>query len=147
MDETIEEVPRALPLPTWFRILSWLALAWEAIGCAVFTSQIAADKSQLPIDQQRMLYATPVWSTVAYAAAVIIGLVGAIQLVRRRPSAPGLLLISLIAVIVQFSAYLIDSRLRNLTSDDMLTVPIVIILACFAIFQLSLFAQRRGWLD
>ena len=84
--------------------------------------------------------------TAAYTLAVLSGLAGAIQLLRRKISAPGLLLISLVAVIVQFSALMIDPRLRQLTSDDMLTGPMIIILGCYAIFQLALVARRREWL-
>src|SRR5437868_13787568 len=147
MDETIEEVPRALAVPAWFRIASWVALAWELFGCAAFVVQMTTAPETLPVDQQRLWAATPIWMTAAYTLAVLSGLAGAVQLLRRKIGAPGLLLVSLIAVIVQFSALMIDPRLRQLTSDDMLTGPMIIILACYAIFQLALVAGRRGWLD
>ena len=53
----------------------------------------------------------------AYAVAVWVGLVGAILLARRHRLAEPLLLISLVAVIVQFSALLIVPELRNLTTS------------------------------
>ena len=47
--------------------------------------------------------ATPTWMVAAYAIAVWVGLAGALLLLLRRKLAVPLLLVSLIAVIVQFS--------------------------------------------
>ena len=66
------------------------------------------------------------------------------MLLRKAWAVPALL-ISLIAVIVQFSAILIVPEMRNVSSDALLG-PIVVTLVCYGIFMLARLAKRRGWL-
>jgi uncharacterized membrane protein len=70
---------------------------------------------------------------------------GTVGLLLRRTWAVPALLISLIAVIVQFSSVLIVPEMRNVSSDALLG-PIVVALVCYGIFMLARLAKRSGWL-
>ena len=142
----MDQVNSQQPAPRWFTAAAIAALAWEIIGCAMYLMQVSVDPATLPVDQRALWDAGPSWMIAAYAVAVWVGLVGAIMLVMRRRLAEKLLLVSLIAVIVQFSALLLVPELRNLTTSDALFLPFVIIVACYAIWHFAWTARRSGWL-
>ena len=134
------------PIPRWFTAAAIAAVIWEIIGCAMYLMQVSVDPATLPVDQRALWDAAPTWMTAAYAVAVWIGLAGAIMLVMRRRLAEKLLLLSLVAVIVQFSALLLVPELRNLTTSDALFLPVIILAACTVIYQFARTARRSGWL-
>lgn len=138
--------PSTHMIPTWFWALAVLSLLWEAFGCFMYVSQMATDIATLPLDQRSIWQATPVWSIAAYAIAVWVGLIGAVLLLLRHRHAVTALGISLIAVIVQFSALVFVPKISGMISSDMLLMPIIIALVCYGVFQLSLFARKKGWL-
>ena len=132
--------------PSWFTLAALAALAWEILGCVMYLMQVRVDPAALPADQRAVWDATPAWMIGAYALAVWVGLAGAILLVIRRKLAEPLLLVSLVAVAVQFSGLMLVPDLRGLISSDMLLLPFVIVVACFAIWSLARRSRRRGWL-
>ena len=133
-------------VPGWFWIAAVLALLWESIGCFMYVTQVTTDPAALPIDQRAMWNATPPWIVGAYAIAVWVGLLGAVLLLMRRSLAVPLLLVSLIAVVVQFGGVLLVPALRQVTPDSAYTFPIIIIVICYGIFMLSRDARKQGWL-
>ncbi len=141
-----EQVQASTSVPGWFWVAAATALLFEAFGCVTYLTQVTTDPASLPIDQRAMWNATPAWMVGAYAAAVWVGLIGATLLLMRRRLAVPLLLVSLIAVLVQFGGVMLVPALRQVTPDDAFTLPILIIAACYAIFMLSRLAGRRGWL-
>ena len=134
------------PVPRWFTIAALGAVAWEMVGCVMYLMQVSVDPNALPLDQRATWDAAPTWMIAAYAVAVWVGLVGAILLLMRRRLAPTLLAISLIAVIVQFSALLVVPQLRNLTTSDDLFLPFVILVLGYVIWHFARTARRAGWL-
>lgn len=134
-------------VPGWFRIAAVLALLWEGFGCAMYLMQVTTDPASLPIDQRAMWNATPPWMVGAYAIAVWVGLVGAVLLLMRRKLAEPLLLISLLAVVVQFGGVLAVPALREVTPDSAYTLPIVIFVVCYGIYMLARRARKQGWLQ
>ncbi|RIX32130.1 hypothetical protein [Sphingomonas edaphi] len=133
-------------VPGWFWAGAALALLWEAFGCFTYVSQVTTDPATLPIDQRAMWEASPSWMIAAYAIAVWVGLIGAALLLMRRKVAVPVLMVSLLAVVVQFSALVLVPQLRETTPSEALLVPVVIVIACYVIWQFSKLAARRGWL-
>ena len=143
MDKRVET---STSVPGWFWAAAGLALLFEALGCAMYLIQVTTDPASLPIDQRAMWNATPPWMVGAYAVAVWVGLIGAVLLLMRRKLAGPVLLVSLVAVLIQFGGVLLVPELRQVTPEDAYTLPIAIIIACYGIFMLSRLADRRGWL-
>lgn len=141
-----EQVTGAQPVPAWFWIAAGLALLFEAFGSYMYIAQVSADRATLPLDQRAMWDATPMWMVAAYAIAVWVGLVGAGLLLLRRKLAVPVLLVSLLAVFVQFSGLFLVPQLRQTVPDTALAGPIAILVICYAIFQLARLAHKRGWL-
>jgi hypothetical protein len=135
-------------VPIWYWVAAILALLFECLGCFFYLAEVRLTQEQiamLPLDQAAMLSARPAWYYAAFAGAVWVGLTGTVGLLLRRAWAVPALLISLIAVIVQFSAILIVPEMRNVSSDALLG-PILVALVCYGIYMLARLARRRGWL-
>lgn len=141
MDDSVR-----LTAPRWFTLAALGALVWEILGCVMYLMQVRVDPAALPADQRAVWDATPPWMIGAYALAVWVGLAGAVALLMRRRIAEPLLLVSLVAVAVQFSGLLWVPQLRGLISADMLLLPFVIVVVCLAIWSFARRARRRGWL-
>jgi hypothetical protein len=146
-DDTVTEAgPTAVP--AWYWVAAVCALLFECLGCFFYLAEVRLTPEQiamLPLDQAAMLSARPAWYYAAFGVAVWVGLAGTVGLLLRKTWAVPALLISLIAVIVQFSAVLVVPEMRNISSDELLG-PIVVALVCYGIFMLARLAKRRGWL-
>jgi hypothetical protein len=143
----VEEVASKPAVPAWYWTAAIAALLFEAAGALLFINSLLLDPATLPLDQRAVYEATPQWMTFAWAAAIGAGLIGAIGLLVRRRFAEPLLLISAIAVAVQFSGLFLVKQLRELTPEDHLLVPVVILVLAYAFWQTAKLARRRGWLD
>jgi hypothetical protein len=135
-------------VPAWYWVAAIGALLFECLGCFFYLAEVRLTPEQiamLPLDQAQMLSARPAWYYAAFGVAVWVGLVGSVGLLLRRRWAVPMLLVSLIAVIVQFSAIFIVPQMRVVTSDALLG-PIIVIVVCYGILMLGRLATRRGWL-
>ena len=148
MDESAVE-HGASTVPAWYWVAAVAALLFELAGCFFYLVEVrmsAADIAALPLDQAAMLAARPTWYYAAFGIAVWVGLLGAVLLLLRRQWAVWALLVSLVAVIVQFSSAFIVPEMRAMTPSDALFVPVVVIIIAYAFWQFSRLAGRRGWL-
>ena len=137
------------PVPGWYWLVALGALLFEAFGCfnyLVYVSMGPEQLATLPLDQQAVVNATPWWITAAYAIAVWVGLLGALLLLVRRRHAEVLLLVSLIALVVQFGSVLLVSTLRDLTPADAYGPPIIVTLIAYGLWHFARLARKRGWL-
>jgi hypothetical protein len=134
--------------PIWYWVAAIGALLFECLGCFFYLAEVRLTPEQiatLPLDQAAMLSARPAWYYAAFGAAVWVGLAGTIGLLLRKKWAVAMLLASLVAAIVQFSAIFIVPEMRSVSSDALLG-PVVVIFICYGIFMLSRLARQRGWL-
>jgi len=136
----------AVRAPAWFSIAALGAMLWEILGCGLFVMQLVTDAATLPRDQQAILVATPEWMNIAWGFAVVSGLAGAALMLMRNRRAEPLLLLSFLAVLVQFSGLLIVPKLRNLTNSNDLLMPFVVAVVCYGIWHLARLARKSGWL-
>lgn len=134
------------PLARWFMPAAIASLLWMLLGCAMYLIEVRMDPATLPLDQQAIVAAIPKWMWAAFAVAVWVGLAGAILLVLRRKLAVALLGVSLVAMLVQNSAYLLDRRLREVVPSDALLLPIVVLAITWTVFWFARHSQQRGWL-
>jgi len=148
VDDEMATATERQSVPVWYWVVSIGALLFESLGCYFYLEEVRLTPEQialLPLDQAAMLSARPGWYYAAFATAVWVGLAGTIGLLLRRRWAETLLLISLVAVIVQFSAIFIVPGMRVVTSDALLG-PIIVIGVCYAILMFARLAKKRGWL-
>ena len=134
------------PLRRWFWWAAGATLLFELFGAASIANVLTVDPSSLPVDQRAMMAALPGWMKAASVVAVTTGVSGAIGLLLRRRWAERLLLASLVAVLVQDSAYLIHQPLLENTTSDQLLVPAIVLAMCAAIYWFARYSRVRGWL-
>src|SRR5688572_15114881 len=134
------------PLARWFWAGAVASLLFMAFGCLSYLFHVTLDPATLPLDQRAVFDALPMWMTVAFAIAVWVGLVGAVMLLLRRKLAEPLLLVSLVAATIQFSAYFLHPPLRDATPPAALATPIAIILLVWTIYWFARHSRQRGWL-
>ena len=146
-DEHAAAAPGGNP-PPWYWVAAIGALLFESLGCFFYLAEVRLTPEQIammPLDQAALLSARPAWYYAAFGVAVWVGLVGTLGLLLRRRWAAPMLLISLVAVAVQFSAVFIVPAMRTVTSDALIG-PVVVFVLCYGIYMLARLAKRRGWL-
>jgi hypothetical protein len=143
----VEQASTKPAVPAWYWAVAVGALLFEGAGAFLFSNSLTLDPATLPLDQRAIYDATPQWMTIAWAVAIGTGLIGAVGLIMRRRFAEPALLISVIAVAVQFSGLFLVKQLRELTPDDHLLVPVVILVLAYGLWQTAKLAHRRGWLN
>ena len=132
--------------PGWFTAAAIAALLWEILGCGLFLTTVLSDPSAMPLDQRAAIEATPTWMNAAWSFAVLVGLVGAVLMLMRNRKAEPLLLLSFLAVLVQFSGMFLVPQLRNLVESDDLFIPFVVAVICYGVWHLARHARKEGWL-
>ena len=135
------------PLASWFRIAAIGSVVWFLLGCANYLYQVMLDPATLPLDQRAVIEAAPVWMYAAFAIAVWVGLAGSVLLLLRKKASVPMLGVSLLAVLVQFSGYLLVPGLREAMRSDMLLVPIIVVAVTWTVFWFAWHSQKRGWLS
>lgn len=145
MNDDTSAAERSSP-PAWYWAVAVGALLFELAGAYLYANSLMLDPASLPLDQRAIYDATPQWMTIAWGIAIASGVIGAIGLLLRLRFAQPLLLISLVAVAVQFSGIFLVRQLRELTPEDHLVVPVVILAVAYGVWQTSKLAQKRGWL-
>lgn len=134
------------PVARWFKPAAIATTLWMALGCAAYLIDVTADHASLPADQRALAEAVPLWMKVAYATAVWVGLAGAVLLLLRRRLAEPLLLVSLVASVIMFSAFFLVRGMRENTSSDQLLIPILVVLLGCLIYGFARHSRMRGWL-
>ena len=136
-------------VPGWFWLVAGLALLWEAMGCASYLMQVSMDAEQLaalPEAERQLMTSVPVWANAAFAIATWGGLAAAIGLLLRRRWSQALFAISLVAVIVQFSWWLLIARAADVMGPSTYAMPVAIIAIGAVLLWFSSMAAKRGWL-
>lgn len=144
--ETYDEAIERAPVPWWYWAIAVAALLFELVGCYAFYLQLTVDPASLPVDQRAMAEQLPMLTLAAYGLAVASGLAGAIGLLLRQPWASAALLLSLVAMAVQFGSALLSPVARGTTPSALLAGPIALLLVAYALWQFSKIAHRRGWI-
>jgi hypothetical protein len=142
--------PSAVKPPTWYWIVSSLALVWMLIGVAAWTADFMLDEAALAemSEAQQQLYTTrPQWLFIVYAIAIFSGLLGTIALLMRKTWAIPLFAISLVAIIVQFGyTFLVMNAIGVLGAAVALPFPIVIFVIGLLLLWFATRAKNSGWL-
>jgi hypothetical protein len=144
MDETAEIKP-----PSWYRPAAIVAVLWELMGVASYLYHVSLSPeaiAALPPGQATLMTITPAWVNGAFAIATFGGLLGALGLVLRRRWARALLIVSLIAVIIQFGWTFAVGKAHELIGPSAAGFPAFIILVAILLVWFAGVATRRGWL-
>ena len=135
--------------PASFWIIAVLAVLWNLVGLASFYYHLSvtpADVASWPAEQQTIFAAMPRWLFVPFAIATIGGLVGSLGLLWRRRWAVPTLLLSLLAIVVQFVSNYLTTPLWSLMGVRGALFPLCIALVGLFLWWYARRAAARGWL-
>jgi hypothetical protein len=136
--------------PTWYWVVSGLAVLWMLFGVMAWVMDLMTDEAALAefSDAQRQLYAArPQWLFAVYGVAIFSGLGGAIGLLLRKSWATTLFILSLVAIIVQFGYTFIAMRaVELLGAAAAIPFPLVIFLIGVALVWFAQKSRKMGWI-
>ncbi len=136
--------------PTWFWIVSALALIWNLMGVVNFVMQVTMTPevmATLP-EVERVLYeSTPTWANISFAVAVIGGSVGCLLLLLRKQLATAFLVTSLAGVIVQMIHAVFLTNAFEVSGAGATIIPIMVVVIGALLIWLSISAVKKGWIS
>lgn len=126
----------SLPIPTWFKVVTGLAIAWNLVGLSAFVMDTVSRDDGI----------MPDWFVFAYGAATVGGTLGAILLFMRKSAAMPVLVISLVGVLAQFG-YIFGATDAAATMGAAVLLPVAVIVISTGLVWLANDAKGRGWLS
>jgi len=137
-------------LPTWFWIVSGVALVWNLMGLGAFFYQVMMSPetlATLPETQQQLYTNVPAWVNIAFAVAVFGGVIGSVGLLMKKAWASMAFLASLVGVLLQNTNTFFLSDAVAALGNEAIVMPIVIIIAAVALLWFSNMTKEKGWLN
>jgi hypothetical protein len=135
--------------PTWFWAVAVLGLLWQLFGVAMYLMHVGVlpgDAGQMSEAERSLMESSPVWVTALFAIGVFAGALGALGLVLRKSWARPLLLLSLVAVILQFGGWLLMTEAVAVIGPTVFVMPAIIVAVAILLVWVANTALRRGWL-
>jgi hypothetical protein len=132
-----------------FRIISTLALLWNALGIVTWLMTVTmsdAALAALPEAEQELYTNVPAGVTVSYAVAVLGGTVGSIGLLLRRAWAVPILGLSLAGILLQMGHALLASQLLAVKGAGAAVLPLLIVVVAALLLWYAVRARSRGML-
>lgn len=136
--------------PVWFWVVSVLALLWNLSGVYNYLAQayISIEQLEQMTQAQRELFEIqPAWVTGAFAIAVFGGALGCIALLLRKKWARSVFLVSLIAIIAQFSYSLFMSTAIEVYGNITIILAILTTIVGVLLLLLAKKGIQKKWLN
>lgn len=137
------------PIPVSFWIVAVLGLLWNLYGVAMFWLNLMITPqaiAALPEAERQITQAMPRWIMLPFAMATIGGVLGMLGLLLRRSWAVPMLLVSLLALVVQFVSVYLTTPVWALTGAAGAAFPLVLWLVALGLWLFARRAAARGWL-
>jgi hypothetical protein len=143
MSDVIDSRP-----PAWFWIVAVLGLLWELFGVAMYLMHVGVlpNSQEMSEAERSLMESSPMWVTGLFAIGVFAGALGTLGLVLRRRWARPLLLLSLLAVILQFGGWLLATDAIAVIGPSVFVMPAIIVCVAILLAWLASVGVRRGWL-
>ena len=133
----------------YFWIISIIALLWNLMGVMEYlnTAYITDEAlALLSMGEQDFYNNTPVWVTAAFAIAVFAGALGCVSLLLRKKLAISLLILSMIAVFVQFGYVLFIQNYMEFNGTRII-MPLLIIMVAIFLAWYAKKVERNNWIS
>ena len=132
--------------PTWFWVVAGLGLVWNLIGVAAFAGQMTMDLNTLSGAEQAFYKSTPAWATVAFAVAVLGGVLGCVGLLLRRGWAFAMLVACLLGIVVQDSHSIFIGDGIEVFGSAGLILPLITFGIAAALAWFARYSGQQGWI-
>jgi hypothetical protein len=135
--------------PAWYWICAVAGLLWNLLGLVAFLMQAFWSESALASmsDAEQQFYLNyPHWALTAFGLAVAGGVLGCVFLLLRKLMARFWLVVSLLAVLVQYgyNTYMVLTPQYAELRNWVMTAAVILIAALLIRFAVT--ARKHGWL-
>jgi len=139
-----------ISIPTWFKVISIIALLWNLMGLTAFAYDLQMNPDQMGDLHPAMKDAylnSPTWNWIAYGIAVICGVLGSVMLILKKKSAVLLYGLSLIGILIQnFYGFVLTMMYQEM-GGGAFVMPFLVIVIGIYLYMLSRRAARSGWIS
>jgi hypothetical protein len=135
--------------PRSFLIIGIVALLWNLMGVASYLMQVTMSPEALanmPEAERALMESLPVWLTGAFAIAVFSGVLGCVGLLLKKAWSVPVFLVSLVAILVQFSFWLFMTESIQVYGMEAIVMPLLVTIIGIFLVWYSRDARRKGWL-
>ena len=137
-------------IPIWFWIASGLALVWNLLGLMAFVVQVTMSEEALqalPEAQQELYENMPSWVTIAFAVAVIAGVIGCVGLLMKKKWAFPVFVLSLLGILGQQTYMFFLSDTLAVMGMGSIGFPIFVLVVAILLIWFANFATGKRWLN
>ena len=132
--------------PAWFRIVALIAIAWNAMGVAMYLSSVGVfgdPMAGLSEPERAAASSIPGWITGAFAIGTFTGLIGSFGLLLRKTWSQLVLMVSAIALLVLEGWIIFFSDALEMFG---LAIPVTVSVGAIVLAWLATRARQQGWL-
>lgn len=143
-EESVGGTPRS------FLVIGIVALLWNLMGVYVYLMQVtmsAEALALLPEAEQALMESLPAWATGAFAIAVFSGLLGCVGLLLKKAWSVPVFLVSLIAIVLQFTHWLFMTNSREVHGSEVFIMPVLVTAIGVFLLWYSRDAKAKSWLS
>ena len=135
--------------PGWYIAVAVLGLLWQLFGVAMYLMHVGVlgQQGEMTEAERTLMESSPTWVTALFAIAVFAGALGALGLVLGRRWARPLLVLSLVAVVLQFGGWLLMTEAISVVGPSVFVMPAIIVVAAILLVWIATIGVRRGWLS
>ncbi len=136
--------------PVWFTVIVVVALLWNVAGLLAVLADLrltAADIAALPVQQQELYKARPIWSVAASVVAVLGGTLGCLSLLLRKRWALNLLYASLAGVVLQDVGLFVVAGAAKVRDPVPFVLQGLVLVVAVGLIALGRLAARQSWLS
>ncbi len=136
--------------PTWFWVVSGVSLLWNLMGVMAYIMQVTMSPealAALPAAERALYETAPAWATAAFAIAVFAGVLGCVALLLRKGWAETLFVLSLLAVLVQNTHWLLMSNVFEVLGPTSVIMPMLVLVIGVFLIWFSRSSKVRGWIS
>jgi len=137
-------------IPKWFWVLSIFFLLWNIMGVLSFFGHTFITEealAELSADERELYGDYPLWTTIAFAIAVLTGFIGAIGLVLRRKWSKTAFMISLLAIIPQMTHNVFFTKsIEVYGTAEAVTMPALVVIFGIFLLWFSSLGIKKNWL-
>ena len=133
--------------PGWLRIVAVIAVLWNLVGVYFYLVHAGVVQGPAMSESDRALAETmPAWLTASFAIGVFAGTIGSLGLLLLKRWARPLLWLSLAALALLESWYLLVSGAPAALGPSSIPLPVAIVVIAALLAWLANRAVRKGWL-
>ena len=136
--------------PTWFMVVSVLALIWNILGVMAYLGQAFITPEMLeamPEAEAEMIQNRPAWATAAFAVAVWCGALASLFLLLKKTFAYQLFWLSFIGILVQMAYNFLITSNYDAYGPGGIAMALLVPTFGILLILLSKKAKKETWIS